>query len=322
MSMRVLVTGGGGFIGSRLVRMLLAQGHHVRVLDVDAGRLGEERHPNLEFVGLGADHLKGGMADKRLVDQAVDGVEVVYHLAINWDGRSWSSAFPLADLLDINVRGTLNVLEAAASHEVSHFLFSSSIAVYGKRTFPVLSEDDSCNPELWRGGPGPGYAITKLVTERLCLLYHHERRLPVTVFRIDVVFDDDDHLDISTETIRAALRGDPIKVERGEAGAAVHVDDVARAFLMATLNRKSYGQIFNLSCPEAYMTDLEVCQLVVDTLDSKSRIDLIETDLTGPVLGAVDKAESVLGWKPLKGRKDLESTIIKMAQREIRQGLE
>jgi nucleoside-diphosphate-sugar epimerase len=142
--------------------------------------------------------------------------------------------------------------------------------------------------------------------------------LPVTVFRIDVVFDDDDHLDISTETIRAALRGDPIKVERGEAGAAVHVDDVARAFLMATLNRKSYGQIFNLSCPEAYMTDLEVCQLVVDTLDSKSRIDLVETDLTGPVLGAVDKAESVLGWKPLKGRKDLEKTIVRMAQREVR----
>ncbi|OLB13565.1 MAG: hypothetical protein AUH07_06100 [Gemmatimonadetes bacterium 13_2_20CM_70_9] len=64
------------------------------------------------------------------------------------------------------------------------------------------------------------------------------------------------------------------------------------------------------------MTDLEVCRLLIDTLESKSAIDLGETPLTGPVLGAVDKAESVLGWRPIKGRKDLEATIVKMAKSE------
>ena len=64
------------------------------------------------------------------------------------------------------------------------------------------------------------------------------------------------------------------------------------------------------------MTDLEVCRLVIDTLESKSAIDLVETPLTGPVLGGVDKAEGVLGWRPIRGRKDLESTIVKMAEGE------
>lgn len=318
MQLKALVAGGGGFIGSRLVHLLLGQGRLVRVLDIDAGRLEGERNPNLEFVGLGADPLKSGMADKRLVDEAVRGVDVVHHLALNWDGGSWSHSLPLADLLDVNIRGTLNVLEAAASQGVKHFLFASSIAVYGKGTSPVLDEEVVCRPELWRGGPGPAYAVMKLITERLCLLYHREHGIPVTVFRIDVVFDDDEHLDLSPETIRAVLRGDLIKVEKGEAGAAVHVDDVARAFLMATLNEKAYGQVFNLSNPTAYMTDLDVCQLVIDALGSKSAIEFVETPLTGPVVGAVDKADRVLGWRPLRGRKDLEATILKMAEREAR----
>jgi len=316
MQWKALVTGGGGFIGSRLVRLLLDQGHFVRVLDIDAGRLKGERKPNLEFVGVNSDPLEGGMANKRLVDEAIEGVDVVYHFAINWDGASWTHALPLANLLDVNIRGTLNMLETAVSQGVRHFLFAGSIAVYGNRTSPILDEEVVCKPELWRGGPGPGYAVMKLITERLCLLFHREHGLPVTVFRIDVVFDDDEHLDLSLETIRAAVRGSPIKVEKGEGGAAVHVDDVAQAFLKATLNEKAYGQVFNLSNPAAYMTDLEVCRLVIDTLESKSAIDLVETPLTGPVLGGVDKAEGVLGWRPIRGRKDLESTIVKMAEGE------
>ncbi len=319
MAKRALVTGGAGFIASRLVRSLLSDGWSVRVLDTREGRLAGVHDAKLEFVGLWADDMKGGMADRPTVGNATEGVDIVYHLAINWNGHTWGATQALADLLEVNIRGTLNLLEAAKSNRVKHFLYSGSVGVYGKRNSPVMGEETICQPELWRGGPGPGYAIMKLALERLCLLYHTEFGLPVTIFRIDVVFDDDEYQDLSAETIRAALRGQPLKVDREEAGASIHVDDVARAFLMATRNEKAYGQVFNISNPQAQITDLEVCRLVIDSVGSKSRIEFAESPLTGPLIGNVERAEKLLGWKPLKGREDLEKTIVRMAQTEARQ---
>jgi len=314
-----LVTGGAGFIGSRLVATLLDKGYRVRVLEIQSGRLGGVRSPKLELFGLGGDERNGGMMDRRTVDDATKGVDVVFHLALNWDGHGWGAALPLADRLDVNIRGTLNLLEAAKSHGVKQFLYAGSIAVYGKRDSPVMDEETICRPELWRGGPGPGYAITKLTLERLCLSYHVDSGLPVTVFRIDVVFDDDEYQDLSPETIRTALRGEPLSVGKGEAGASIHVDDVARAFVAATLNEKAYGQVFNLSNPSAHISDLEVCRLVIHAVGSKSRVKSVDTGLTGPSIARVDKLEKLLGWKALKGRRDLEKVILRMAQREASQ---
>src|SRR5947209_12248237 len=202
---KALVTGGAGFVGSRLAPALLDEGYSVRVLDIQRGRLDGVRSPQLEFFGLGGDDRNGGMMDRRTVDDATEGVNVVFHLALNWDGHSWGAALPLADRLDVNILGTLNLLEAAKSHGVKHFLHASSVAVYGKRNSPVMDEETNCRPELWRGGPGPGYAITKLTLERLCLSYHADFGLPVTMFRIDVVFDDDEYKDPSPDNIVLVL---------------------------------------------------------------------------------------------------------------------
>jgi UDP-glucose 4-epimerase len=312
--MKALVTGGSGFIGSRLVRRLLERGHLVRVLDVQTGRLEHVDNPNLKFVGLGAAPVRGGMLDRNLVRRAVRGVDVVYHLAINWDGHSWRGALPLPELFDANIRGTWNLLEAAKSSGVKHFLFAGSIAVYGKRKSPVLDEDEVCRPELWKGGPGPPYAIVKLATERLCLMYHHEYGLPVTVFRIDVVFDESEYQDLSVETIRKARKGKTIEVVKGEGGACIHVDDVVQAFILARLKRKSFGQVFNLSNPAAYISDLDVCRIVVKSLGSKSKVRLVRgSALTGPRIGSVRKAERVLGWRPRKTKEALGTTIARMA---------
>jgi len=313
--MKALVTGGAGFIGSKLVQSLLNKGHHVKVLDIQTGpfKLGEE--PRLKFVGLGGHPLNGGMVDPRLVRKAVKGVDVIYHLAINWDGHSWKGELPLSNLFDSNIRGTINLLEAARSFRVKHFLFAGSIAVYGKRDSPLKDENVVCNPERWKGAPGPTYAIVKLVTERLCLMYHHQHGLPVTVFRIDVVFDDDEYQDLALETIRKIRRGEPVEVDRGEGGATVHVDDVARAFLTATLNKRGFGQTFNISNPAAYVSDLDVCRIVIKALDSKSRVKITKSlSLTGPKIQSVRKAEEILGWSPQRTRIDLESTITRMAR--------
>ncbi|PYX56367.1 MAG: hypothetical protein DMG73_15585 [Acidobacteria bacterium] len=313
--MKALVSGGGGFIGSRLVRRLLERGHRVRVLDVQTGRLKHVDDPNLEFVGLGVDSSRGGMVDRNLVRRAVRGVDVVYHFAINWDGHSWHGKLPLRELFTTNIGGTCNLLEAAKSSGVKHFLFSSSIAVYGKTKSPVLDEETTCRPELWKGGPGPSYAIVKLATEKLCLMHYHEYELPVTVFRIDVVFDESEYQDLGQETIRKARQGDTIEVTKGEGGACIHVDDVVQAFILATLKRKSFGQVFNLSNPAAYVSDLDVCRIVVKSLGSKSKIRIVTGSArTGPRIQSVRKAERVLGWRPVKTRENLETTIDRMVR--------
>jgi nucleoside-diphosphate-sugar epimerase len=243
-----LVTGGSGILGSRLVRRLLSDGHKVRVLDTRYGELGDvKKRRNLEFVGVGDSDLHGGTVNRGIADEATRDVNVVYHLAINWDGSSWRHRVPLPDLFDVNVRGTFNLLEAALSHTVGHFLFSSSAAVYGKtqRTISrgrapakgVVEEESACKPYVWEGDPGPAYAILKLAMENLCLMYHYRYGLPVTAFRIEYIFVDQEQLDD---------------------GANIHVDDVVQAFRLATLKRKAYGEVFNIAYSAPYISTRKI----------------------------------------------------------------
>jgi len=309
---KVLVTGGGGFIGSRLVQALLEKGCRVKVLDVHLGRLERVSKPGLEFVGVGSDDLRGGMSDKGVVEEAVEDVDVVYHLAINWDGSTWRHTLPLADLFDANIRGTLNLLEAARSHGVKHFLFSSSVAVYGEAKSLVLDEESVCKPELWSGDPGPAYGIMKLSVEKLCLMYFHHYGLPVTAFRIEVVFDDDEVQFLGREMVNSVVRGEAIEVIEGDGFATIHVDEIVEAFLMATLSKKAYGQVFNLSNPATYMTDRELYQTLIELTGSKSEVKLVTDPLcrrNSSPLESIEKIERMLGWKPQKSREDVKRAI-------------
>jgi nucleoside-diphosphate-sugar epimerase len=216
----------------------------VRVLDTRYGEFEDEKtNPKLELVGMDTDDLHKGVADKRVVEEAVRNTDVIYHLAIDWDGGSWRHTLPLADLFDANVRGTLNLLEAARSRGTKHFIFSSSVAVYGetertlaleqRKGYVQAREETVCRPELWRGDPGPAYAVLKLTTEKLCLMYYHHCGLPVTIFRLEYVFAGEREL---------------------KDGANIHVDDVVQAFLLAELNKKAYGQVFNLAYPTVHIS--------------------------------------------------------------------
>jgi nucleoside-diphosphate-sugar epimerase len=217
---------------------MLKEGRKVRVLDTRYGELVDKSNPNLEFVGIDGDALRGGMLNRRLVGESARGIDVVYHLAINWDGASWKHELPIADLFDANVRGTLNLLDAAKSHHVRHFIFASSVAVYGRTERTITrepskkdvkaSEETVCRPELWSGDPGPAYAILKLTTEKLCLMYYHHHGLPATVFRLEYVFAGEREL---------------------QDGANVHVEDVVGALLLAESNKKAFGEVFNLAYP-------------------------------------------------------------------------
>ncbi len=311
----VLVTGGGGFIGSRLVHALLEIGCKVKVIDIQVGYLKGESNQNLELIGVGSDELHGGIADKELVEQAVEEVDVIYHLAINWDSYTWRHELPLADLFHTNIKGTLNLLEAGESQGVRHFLFSSSCAVYGKVNTLFREEGSVCKPELWDGSPGPAYGILKLTLEKLCLMYHHQYGLPVSAFRIDVAFDDNEAQLPRRQIVEKVLKGEVVEVIEGEGCSSIHVDEIVQAFLLATLNKKAYGQVFNLSNPATYMSFRELYQFIIQLTNSKSEVRLN----TNPMLivsapESIDKIKNTLGWIPHKTKEDLKKAIIHSIQ--------
>ena len=157
---RVLVTGGGGFIGSNLVRALLERGDEVRVLD----NFSTGNRANLD--GLGVEIVEGELRSYERVHNAVRGVDVVYHLgALGSVPRSVQD--PLTTSA-VNVEGTLNVLLAARDAGVRRVVFASSSSVYGSSAELPAREDGACRPDLaLRRRQARGRALLRLLQPRL-----------------------------------------------------------------------------------------------------------------------------------------------------------
>jgi UDP-glucose 4-epimerase len=167
--MKILVTGGAGFIGSHLIERLLAMGHAVRVLDnLSTGkRANLPAHALLEFV-------QGDVGDYATVVAAIQGVQAVVHLAAVASVQA-SIDDPLATHRS-NFDGTLNLLEAARAAGVQRFLYASSAAVYGDTSALPVGEDTPLNPLS-------PYAADKLAGEHYLRYYFSKHGLKGTAFR-------------------------------------------------------------------------------------------------------------------------------------------
>src|SRR6201997_5055130 len=153
---RVLVTGGGGFIGSNLVRGLLERGDEVRVLD----NFSTGSRENL--AGLDVEVVEGELRSYERVHNAIRGCEVVFHLgALGSVPRSVQD--PLTSNA-VNVEGTLNVLLAARDEDVRRVVFSSSASVYGSSAKLPAAEDAPPDPIS-------PYGVAKLAAERYCVSF-------------------------------------------------------------------------------------------------------------------------------------------------------
>ncbi len=170
--MRVLITGGAGFIGSHLVEHFQGKAE-VRVLDsLRSGYL-----KNLD--GFEVDFIKGDIRDRAIVDKAMEGVDYVFHLAAMISVPE--SMTKIAECIEINNLGMNNVLESAASAGVKKLCFSTSAAIYGDN--PVVPKVETMLPE-----PKSPYAITKLDGEYYCNMFTKEGRLQTACLRYFNVF--------------------------------------------------------------------------------------------------------------------------------------
>ena len=268
-----LVTGGAGFIGSHLVERLLAEGQAVVVVDdLSTGSLENlhavRSHPKLRVV---QSRISTCTDLPHLVSQS----ETIYHLAAAV-GVELVVKSPI-HVLETNLHETEVLLEAAAPHRVP-LLVASTSEVYGKSEKPAFSEED----DLLIGPPHQSrwsYACSKLMDEFLALAYAKEHALPVIIARLFNTVGPRQtgrYGMVLPRFIAAAQQDRPLRVfgDGQQSRCFCYVLDTVEALVRLQNSPGARGKVFNAGGTEE-ITILELARLVIETLDSKSKIELV-----------------------------------------------
>src|SRR2546421_79594 len=235
---KVLVTGGAGFIGSNLVRLLLDEGREVTVYD----NLSSGYRQNVEAMP-GARFVEGDVRDAERLTEAMRGADTVFHLAASV-GNTRSIEHPVDDS-EINVIGTLRVLEAARALGVRKVVFSSSAGMFGELKFLPIREDHPVEPDS-------PYGASKLAAEKMCLAYAKLYELEAVALRYFNVYGVNQRYDAYGNCIpifaHRMLRGETVTIfgDGEQTRDFVNVRDVARANLLASEARGVSGA-FNVA---------------------------------------------------------------------------
>lgn len=231
---RVLVTGGGGFIGSHVVERLLAAGKGVRVTVAD--RPGPTKRRNLKATWKDISFKKAELSDPKAALRLCRGQDVVLNLAASVGGVGWNSAHP-ASLFRDNIAIGVNVLEAARRAGVGRFLVVSSACVYPRDCAIPTPETEG-----FRGAPektNEGYGWSKRMAEYLGRAYAEEFGMEVAIARPYNAYGPRDHFDPERSHVIAALvkrvcdGENPIKVwgDGSTTRSFLYVEDFARGLL-------------------------------------------------------------------------------------------
>ncbi|MSR83324.1 MAG: SDR family oxidoreductase [Candidatus Latescibacteria bacterium] len=237
---RYLVTGGAGFIGSHLCRRLVAEGHAVRVLD----NLSTGKRANLE--GVEVDWAVGDLRDEALLAAALRGVEYVYHHAAI-ASVAVSVAQPLLEQ-EVNVVGTLRLLEAARQAGVRRLVFAASAAAYGNN--PESPKREGMRPE-----PASPYGLSKVAGEYYCRIYSEIFGLETVCLRYFNVFGPrqdpaSPYSGVISLFVKRLLLGQPpiIQGDGEQSRDFVYVEDVVQANLRASQVDQARGEVYNIGC--------------------------------------------------------------------------
>jgi UDP-glucose 4-epimerase len=289
---KALVTGGGGFIGSNLVRALLDAGHDVRVLD----NFSTGNRANLS--GLDIEVVEGELRSYERVHNAVRGTEVVFHLgALGSVPRSVQD--PLTSSA-VNIEGTLNVLLAARDEGIRRVVYSSSSSVYGTRRELPVTEGQASDPLS-------PYGVAKLAAERYCVSFSRVyESFESVVVRYFNVFGPrqspfSQYAAVIPLFVTAIAAGEPITIygDGEQRRDFTYVSNVVEGTIRAAEAAGASGRIFNVAA-SAPATVNEVAAAIGAVLDKP-----VEKEFEPPRVGDirdswadVTAARDVLGWEP------------------------
>jgi UDP-glucose 4-epimerase len=291
---RVLVTGGAGFIGSHIVDRLMRRSDEVVVLDdLSAGSLKNiERHlsePNFRFI-------KGDIRDLKAVGEAIAGVDAVIHEAA-------ITSVPLSikkpELTrDVNVKGTLNLLEASLEADVRRLIYASSCAIYGAPSKLPVDEDSELKPLS-------PYGQSKVEAERHCQIFH-DRGLETVRLRYFNVYGPrqagGEYAGVMVKFIERLRSGQPPLIfgDGEQTRDFIFVGDVVDATLLALEAKGAAGEVFNVGTGEA-VTINRLCDLFLKAFGKPDLKPIHAEAKPGDIRYSqadITKARQVLGFQP------------------------
>ena len=282
--MKVLVTGGAGFIGSHLVDQLLEQRNDVFVYDL----------PGVAHQGLphGAVFIPGSILDMESLRVAMVGVDAVYHLAAIADVNDVFEDPVYSET--INVRGTINVLEAARRGNVPRVIYGSTTWVYSEADADVVDEDTPLNP------PSHLYTATKLTSEYYCICYDRLYGVAATILRYGIPYGPRAReAAVIPSFVKKALNGEPLTIagDGSQYRQFVYVEDLARGNMLA-LKPVAMHRTYNLDGAEK-ITIRQIAE-TIQKIIGPVEIQYVEGragDFKGKE-GVSRRAKEELDWEP------------------------
>ena len=287
-----LVTGGAGFIGSHLVEALVKEGWKVTVVD----NLATGKLSNLDGVLSKIDFVEADIRDRTAMEKVCEGVEVVFHeAALASVPRSMAEPW---ETTDVNILGTLSVLEAAAHKGVRRVVAASSSSVYGNAKRYPVEEDDPLSPLS-------PYAASKLCNEHYLKVFNDSFGVETVALRYFNVFGprqspDSPYAPVIPKFISLMKEGkNPVVFGDGtQARDFVYVENVVMANLLAADSPEAKGEVFNISGGQP-ITILELVDMLNELLDTSLKPRLAPPRPGDPKKSSASlkKAKEILGFE-------------------------
>ena len=309
--MKILVTGADGFIGSHVVETLVKSGHEVRAFVLynsfnSWGWLDESEQSIRDSI----DVFAGDIRDPHGVDKAVEKQDVVLNLAaliaIPYSYHSPDT------YIDTNIKGTLNILQAARRHNVERIVQTSTSEVYGTAQYIPIDEAHPLHPQS-------PYAATKVGADQLALSFHASFDVPVGILRPFNTYGPRQSARAVIPTIISQL-ANKSKVKLGSLSPTrdfSFVQDTANGFLAAAQSDAIIGQTINLgsgfeiSIKETAATIAKLMNTELELVDDEQRVRPENSEVER-LHASIEKAKALLGWQPeLKGLAGFETGLKK-----------
>jgi UDP-glucose 4-epimerase len=284
--MKTLIAGGAGEVGRHLARALSRKGQRITIVDRAEQPAWARENPRVHYV-------RADITDPAVTGEVARNQELVIHLA-------WSFSDDPQVIYGEDIKGHLNLLDAAAAARARHFIYASTATVYGRTAAHPVTEAHPC---LIAQARTPVYALGKFTAEELCNFYHSHRGVPCSIFRFWWAFGDTIGGSHLRELVRKALANEPIELVRGAGGAFVTMADLEAAFALAASKSVAAGQTYNVG---SFLFGWEeIIKIIVQITRSNSAIRFVAPEeWHGPAfLNEVwdldwSKATKELGFRP------------------------
>lgn len=252
--MNILITGGSGFIGTRLTDYLLENGYAVKIYD----KIESKKYPELTTIG--------DVRDKEVLTKACKGVDIIYNLA----AEHADNVTPLSLYDDVNVGGAKNIVAAAKENGIKKIIFTSSVAVYGLNKGETHEE---CNPS-----PFNAYGHSKLSAEKVFINWaENDKENTLVILRPSVIFGEENRGNVYN-LITQVHNGNFMMVGKGDNKKSMGYVGNISAFLAFILNEKSGVHIYNFA-DKPDLTSREIIEIIYSELNKTNNFPSIPTFL-------------------------------------------